>query len=88
MDLYRNPETEPQNQDIEIRGKDPADWGGSRFNIAGPGGTTINLENNERGILDHGLFSIIEKHRYAALSSDHDSQRQGIYATNSVGDND
>jgi len=55
---------------------------------AGPGGTTTHIENNEKGILETGLFRVIARHQYAALGSDHDSQRQGIYATNSVGDRD
>jgi len=55
---------------------------------AGPGGKTTNIENNEKGILEAGLFEVIGKHRQAALGSDHDSFKQGIYTTNSVGDND
>lgn len=55
---------------------------------AGPGGSSIVTENNEKGILETGLFEVISRHEYAALGSDHDSQRQGIYATNSVGDRD
>ncbi|UVD39703.1 hypothetical protein SEA_ROSEPHARIE_39 [Streptomyces phage RosePharie] len=55
---------------------------------AGPGGTSTQTENNEKGILETGLFEVIGKHRQAALGSDHDSFKQGIYTTNSVGDND
>lgn len=55
---------------------------------AGPGGKTTIIENNEKGILETGLFEVIGRHRQAALGSNHDSQRQGIYTTNSVGDND
>lgn len=54
----------------------------------GPGGTENRIENNERGILQTHLFEVIARHEYADLGSDHDSQRQGIYATNSVGDRD
>lgn len=55
---------------------------------AGPGGNTTLIENNEKGILETGLFEVISKHRQAALGSNHDSMKQGIYTTNSVGDND
>lgn len=56
--------------------------------IQGPGGSTIIVENNEKGILETNLQNVIAKHEYAALGSDHDPHRQGIYATNSVGDRD
>lgn len=56
--------------------------------IAGPGGNRNNIENNEKGILETGLQKVISRHRYAALGSDHDASRQGIYTTNSVGDRD
>lgn len=55
---------------------------------AGPGGRTTNIENNEKGILETGLQRVIGRHAQAALGSSHDPMRQGIYATNSVGDND
>lgn len=58
------------------------------MNIGGPGGRSTNSENNERGILSSGLFRVMARHTQAALSSAHDAQRQGIYRTNSVGDND
>ncbi|ATW62476.1 hypothetical protein HWB39_gp60 [Streptomyces phage WRightOn] len=54
----------------------------------GPGGKTTNIENNEKGILETGLQRVISRHTQAALGSNHDPMRQGIYATNSVGDND
>lgn len=56
--------------------------------VAGPGGTTTHIENNEKGILETGLFGVIARHQQAELGSDHDSFKQGIYTTNSVGDND
>jgi len=87
-DLYRDPAIEPQDEDFEIRRDDDSDWGGSRFDIDGPGGRTSNIENNERGILDMGLKRVIDMHRNAALGSSHDGFRMGIYGTNSVGDND
>lgn len=55
---------------------------------AGPGGSTIVIENNEKGILESGLQRVIARHEYAPLGSDHDGYRQGIYTTNSVGDRD
>lgn len=54
----------------------------------GPSGNTITIENNEKGILESGLFKVIARHQQAELGSDHDSYKQGIYTTNSVGDND
>lgn len=55
---------------------------------AGPGGTTTNVENNEKGILETRLFEVISKHQRAELGSDHDSYKQGIYTSNSMGDAD
>lgn len=60
----------------------------SQSDIIGPGGTTTHIENNEKGILETNLFGVIAMHQQAALGSSHDPERQGIYATNSVGDND
>lgn len=58
------------------------------MNKAGPGGRTTNIENDERGILETGLRGVISRHTYAELGCDHDSYKQGIYTTNSVGDRD
>ena len=54
----------------------------------GPGGRSTNIENNEKGILDNGVLTIAQKISTGYMSSSHDSHRQGIYTTNSVGDND
>lgn len=54
----------------------------------GPAGTTTNIEHDEKGILETGVFEAMGMHQRAALSSDHDSFRRGIYATTSLGDND
>lgn len=54
----------------------------------GPGGKTTNVENDEKGILDGSVLRVVDTTCYAALGSDHDSFRQGIYTTNSVGDRD
>ena len=58
------------------------------YPIIGPGGKTNIVENNEKGILDTAVLACAKDVEYAALGSDHDSHRQGIYATNSMGDND
>jgi len=56
--------------------------------LNGPGGNVNLRENNEKGILETNLAGVIAMHEYASLGSDHDSQRRGIYRTNSVGDRD
>jgi hypothetical protein len=56
--------------------------------VNGPGGNTTLIENNEKGIQETKLREVIALHRQAALGSDHDSFKQGIYTTNSIGDND
>jgi len=58
------------------------------YSIDGPGGSSILTENNEKGILESNLFETIALHQQAELGSDHDSYRQGVYTTNSMGDND
>jgi hypothetical protein len=55
--------------------------------LNGPGGKSTNTENNEKGILETNLATLTDP-TYAALGCDHDSYKQGIYTTNSVGDND
>ena len=57
--------------------------------ICGPGGNITLRENNEKGILETAIFGTINyMPKTAELGSDHDSKRQGIYTTNSMGDND
>lgn len=58
------------------------------YPIAGPGGNTTLIENNEKGILETNLFRVIAMHQQAPLGSEHDMHKQGIYTTNSMGDND
>jgi len=58
------------------------------YSIDGPGGRTTNIENNEKGILETDLFMHMQGGTQAALRSHHDGFRQGIYTTNSIGDND
>lgn len=78
MDLYKNPQKEPQNEKYEGRQLDPHDF---PTEIAGPGGRTTNVENNERGILDATVFRAMDGMVTAPLGCDH-SHRQGIYTTN------
>ena len=52
--------------------------------IRGPGGKTTNIENNEKGILENSLQTIIGYHEYAELGSDHDGYKQGAYGSNHV----
>jgi len=54
----------------------------------GPAGTSNRLEHDEKGILETGVREAMSMHQRAALGSNHDPFRQGIYATNSVGDMD
>lgn len=56
--------------------------------ICGPGGRTTNVENNEKGILESHLADSMQNGTQASLRSNHDAFKQGIYTTNSVGDND
>lgn len=58
------------------------------YSIEGPGGNSTLTENNEKGIQETKLMQVISRHQYADLGSDHDSYKQGIYTTNSMGDND
>lgn len=78
MDLYKNPETEPQDEKFENRQTDAHDY---PTEIAGPGGRTTNIENNERGILDAIVFRAMEAPIRSDLTHDR-SHRQGIYTTN------
>ena len=55
--------------------------------LCGPSGNNTLIDHNEKAILETHLAAYTTP-KMAALGSDHDSQRQGIYATNSVGDND
>ena len=56
--------------------------------IDGPGGSTILSDNDEKGILESSIQPFVDSRREAELGSDHDPYREGVYATNSVGDND
>lgn len=54
----------------------------------GPAGKTVNLEHDEKGVLESGVHEAMGMHQRAALGSDHDSFRTSIYRTNSMGDMD
>lgn len=56
--------------------------------INGPSGNSTLSDLDEKGVLENSLRPYITGRREAALGSDHDSYKQGIYTTNSVGDND
>jgi hypothetical protein len=79
-DVYRNPQKEKQDEEYEYRQQDAADY---PTEIAGPGGRTTNIENNERGIIDATIWRAMATYRQADLGSDHNSQRQGIYRQDS-----
>lgn len=79
-DLYKNPESQPQDELLESRNADMMDWGGSHMEPAGPAGRTNNINGNEKGILETGLFRAMALHQTAALGSDHDRYAQGIYS--------
>lgn len=78
-DLYKNPEKEPQDRELEKRLNDHEDWGGTRMNPVGPAGTTTHINQNEKGILEDGLFEAMREYQSAALGSDHDRYAMGIY---------
>jgi len=56
--------------------------------IDGPGGNDTLTDNNEKGVLETSLQPFVTGRQEAALGSSHDPHRQGIYRTNSIGDND
>lgn len=78
-DLYKDPAKEPQSPKPEHKYDDIQDWHGSRMNIGGPGGRTTNLDHDEKGILETGLFEAMAIHQVAELGSNHDSFAVGIY---------
>lgn len=79
-DLYKNPEKEPQKRELESRGEDHADWGGSRMNPVGPAGTSTHINQNEKGILEDGLFEAMRMYQESPLGSSHDAHTMGIYS--------
>jgi hypothetical protein len=81
-DLYKNPETEPQDQEWENRHTDVADF---PTTIAGPGGKQTLIENNEKGILEENVFRAMATYKQAELGSSHDGHAQGIYSSNGGG---
>lgn len=83
-DLYKNPQTSPQEEGLESRNTDMQDWGGSRMEPAGPAGNSTLTNANEKGILETGLFRALSLHQTAELGSEHDSHKQGAYGHNST----
>lgn len=69
-DLYKNPQTSPQEEGLESRNSDMQDWGGSRMESAGPAGNTTLINGNEKGILETGLFRVIALEQRAELHND------------------
>jgi hypothetical protein len=78
-DLYKNPQTSPQEEGLESRNTDMQDWGGSHMEPAGPAGNSTLTNANEKGILETGLFRAMSLHQTSELGSDHNSYRQGAY---------
>lgn len=78
-DLYKNPQTSPQEEGLESRNSDMQDWGGSRMESAGPAGNTTLINANEKGILETGLFRAMALHQISELGSEHRSHREGVY---------
>jgi hypothetical protein len=85
MAIYYDPAKEPCDENYAAY-EDCLEQGQS--SIQGPGGSTILIENNEKGILETNLHKVIALHEYDGMRSFHDNHRQGIYNTNSVGDFD
>jgi hypothetical protein len=75
-DLYINPEDRPQDDEFPNRDLDTHDF---PTTIAGPGGVTTFIENNERGILQETIWQAMGTFKQAELGSMHNAQRQGIY---------
>lgn len=79
-DIKRDPAKEPQDPKFEPRFFDKPDWDNGRMGIGGPGGSSILTENNEKGILEAELQTLIGHNKTAALGAEH--PRQGIYTSN------
>lgn len=69
-DLYKNPQTSPQDEELVDRNDDMQDWGGSRMEPAGPAGNTTLINGNEKGILETGLFRAMESSQTSELGRD------------------
>lgn len=70
------------------RGPDSEDRDECMMSPSGPAGVTTFIEHDEKAILDSGVLAITMKTSSGYMRSDHDSHKQGIYRTNSVGDYD
>lgn len=78
-DVYKDPAKEPQSEEYEYRNRDAQDY---PTEIAGPGGKTSLIENNDRGILQATLFRAMDGGTTAELGTTHDQHKQGIYRSN------
>ena len=77
----KNPAKEPVNPLFEPAFHDMEDY--DPMNIGGPGGQTINSENNEKGILESGLQRVINHNpKTAELQASH--PRVGIYGSDNT----
>ena len=77
----KNPAKEPVNPLFEPAFHDMEDY--DPMNIGGPGGQTINSENNEKGILESGLQRVINPNpKTAELQASH--PRVGIYGSDNT----
>lgn len=73
----RNPETTPQDEKFEPRQNDAMDY---PTEIAGPGGTTTFIENNEKGILEAVIFRTLGMHQQSPLGSSNNAHRVDVYS--------
>lgn len=74
----RNPAKQPAEPKFEPAFTDMEDY--DPMNIGGPGGQTINIEHNEKGILESGLFRVMAHNpKTADLQASH--PRVGIYGS-------
>jgi hypothetical protein len=50
------------------------------MNPVGPAGTSTHINQNEKGILEDGLFEAMRVHQSSPLGSSHDQHAMGIYS--------
>lgn len=77
----KNPAKEPVQPLFEPAFTDMEDY--DPMNIGGPGGQSINTEHNEKGILESGLFRVMNHNpKTADLQASH--PRVGIYGSDNT----
>lgn len=66
------------------------DWGCTEQCCAAatPGGKTNIVLWDEKGVLDSNVYRVAQAPAPASLPANHDTYKQGIYGTNSIGDYD